>query len=77
MRPQRRNQVWSYDYIEAQTHDGCNVRLMTLIDEFALEYSLITPEELEYGVHICPYPVSGEPLFVTPTMATCTKRISG
>ena len=26
--------VWSYDFVEAQTHDGRKLRLMTLIDEF-------------------------------------------
>ena len=35
LRPQRRSRVWFYDVVEAQTHDGCNVRLMALIDEFA------------------------------------------
>jgi putative transposase len=34
LRPERRNHVWSYDFVEAQTHDGLKVRLMTLIDEF-------------------------------------------
>jgi putative transposase len=37
LRPQHRNQVWSYDFVEAQTHDGRKVRLMTLIDEFTRE----------------------------------------
>jgi hypothetical protein len=26
--------VWSYYFVEAQTHDGRKLRLMTLIDEF-------------------------------------------
>jgi NitT/TauT family transport system substrate-binding protein len=26
--------VWSYDFVEAQTHDGRKLRLMTLIDEY-------------------------------------------
>jgi len=26
--------VWSYVFVEAQTHDGRKLRLMTLIDEF-------------------------------------------
>ena len=34
LRPAHRNHVWSYDFVEAQTHDGRKVRLMTLIDEF-------------------------------------------
>ena len=37
LRPERRNHVWSYDFVEAQTHDGRKVRLMTLIDEFTCE----------------------------------------
>jgi transposase InsO family protein len=37
LRPERRNHVWSYDFVEAKTHDGRKVRLMTLIDEFTRE----------------------------------------
>ena len=37
LRPERRNHVWSYDFVEAQTHDGRKVRLMTLIEEFTRE----------------------------------------
>jgi putative transposase len=37
LRPERRNHVWSYDFVEAQTHAGRKVRLMTLIDEFTRE----------------------------------------
>ena len=37
LRPERRNHVWSYDFVEAQTHDGRKVRLMPLIDEFPRE----------------------------------------
>ena len=29
--------MWSYDFVEAQTHDGRKLRLMTLIDEFTRE----------------------------------------
>ena len=38
LRPESRNHVWSYDFVEAQTHDGRKLRLMTLIDEFTREY---------------------------------------
>ena len=31
------NHVWNYDFVEAQTHDGRKVRLMTLIDQFTRE----------------------------------------
>ena len=34
LRPERPHQVWSYDFVEARTHDGRSVRLLTLIDEF-------------------------------------------
>lgn len=37
LRPERRNHVWSYDFVAAQTHDGRKVRLMTLLDEFTRE----------------------------------------
>jgi putative transposase len=37
LRPGHRNHVWSYDFVEAQTHDGRRLRLMTLIDEFTRE----------------------------------------
>ena len=37
LRPQHRHHVWSYDFVEAQTHDGRKLRLMTLIDEFTRE----------------------------------------
>lgn len=37
LRPERPNHVWSYDFAEAQTHDGRKLRLMTLIDEFTRE----------------------------------------
>ena len=34
LKPEYRNHVWSFDFVEAQTHDGRRLRLMTLIDEF-------------------------------------------
>jgi putative transposase len=37
LRPRHHNHVWSYDFVEAATHDGRKVRLMTLIDEFTRE----------------------------------------
>ena len=37
LRAERRNHVWSYDFVEAQTHDGRKLRLMTLIDEYSRE----------------------------------------
>jgi putative transposase len=37
LRLRHRNHVWSYDFVEAQTHDGRRIRLMTLIDEYTRE----------------------------------------
>lgn len=37
LRPEHRNHVWSYDFVEARTHDGRSVRLLTLIDEYTRE----------------------------------------
>ena len=37
LRPQHRNHVWSYDFVDAQTHDGRSVRLLVMLDEFTRE----------------------------------------
>ena len=37
LRPAQRNHVWSYDFVAARTHDGRNLRLLTLIDEYTRE----------------------------------------
>jgi transposase InsO family protein len=37
LRPEHRNHVWSYNFVEAQTHDGRSIRLMPIIDEFSRE----------------------------------------
>lgn len=34
LRPLFANHVWSYDFVSARTHDGRNLRLLTLIDEY-------------------------------------------
>ncbi|SEP36990.1 Integrase core domain-containing protein [Methylobacterium sp. ap11] len=34
LRPGHREHVWSYDFVEARTHDGRKVRLLNVIDEF-------------------------------------------
>jgi transposase InsO family protein len=33
LRPEHRNHVWSFDFVEAHTHDGRSLRILTLIDE--------------------------------------------
>lgn len=34
LRPDYPNHVWSFDFVESQTHDGRRLRLLTLIDEY-------------------------------------------
>ena len=43
LRPQRPNHVWSYDFVEARTHDGRSLRLLTMIDEYTRQ-CLAIPE---------------------------------
>ena len=37
LRPEHRNQVWSYDFVEARTHDGRKFRMLNVLDEFTRE----------------------------------------
>ena len=37
LRPERANHVWSYDFVNARTHDGRLLRILALIDEYRRE----------------------------------------
>jgi transposase InsO family protein len=37
LRPERRNHVWSYDFVEDRTHDGRKYRMLNVLDEFSHE----------------------------------------
>nr|WP_085986772.1 IS3 family transposase [Methylobacterium sp. B34] len=37
LRPEYRNHVWSYDFVEARTHDGRKIRMLNVVDEFTHE----------------------------------------
>ena len=37
LRPTHSNHVWSYDFVSDRTHDGCPLKLLTIIDEFERE----------------------------------------
>jgi transposase InsO family protein len=37
LRPEHRNHVWSYDFVEARTHDGRKFRMLNVLDEFSRE----------------------------------------
>ena len=37
LRPQRRNHVWSYDFVSCETHDRRKFRVLVILDEFTRE----------------------------------------
>lgn len=37
LRPDHPNHVWSYDFVEARTHDGRKIRMLNVVDEFTRE----------------------------------------
>ena len=37
LRPERKDHVWSYDFVQARTHDGRAFRMLTVIDEYTRE----------------------------------------
>jgi putative transposase len=37
LRPEQRNHVWSYDFVEDRTHDGRRYRMLNVLDEFTHE----------------------------------------
>lgn len=41
LRPERPNHVWSYDFVQDQTHDGRVYRALNIIDEFTKEALVI------------------------------------
>jgi len=41
LRPEHRNHVWSYDFVEDRTHDGRKYRMLNVIDEFTHECLMI------------------------------------
>jgi len=41
LRPEYRNHVWSYDFVEDRTHDGRKYRMLNVVDEFTHECLMI------------------------------------
>ena len=37
LRPEHKNHVWAYDFVQDRTHDGAAFRMLTLIDEYSRE----------------------------------------
>ena len=44
LRPERPNQVWSYDFLSARTQEGRTLRLLSLLDEYRRECLAIRVE---------------------------------
>ena len=36
-RPEHRNHVWAYDFVADRTHDGCPLKMLTVVDEYTRE----------------------------------------
>lgn len=43
LRPQHAGHVWSYDFVEDQTHNGRKYRMLNIIDEFSRECLAMVP----------------------------------
>ncbi len=52
LRPEHPNHVWSYDFVEARTHDGRKVRMLNVIDEFTRECLAIRVARKLKGVDV-------------------------
>ena len=37
LRPEHRNHVWTYDFVQDRTHDGKSIRMLTVLDEYTRE----------------------------------------
>lgn len=37
LRPERKDHVWTYDFVQARTTDGWPIRMLTIVDEFSRE----------------------------------------
>lgn len=43
LRPEHKNHVWSYDFMEDRTMDGRKIRFLNIIDEYTREYLASVP----------------------------------
>ena len=37
LRAERKDHVWAYDFVQDATHDGRNIRMLTIVDEYTRE----------------------------------------
>ncbi len=52
LRPQHRNHVWSYDFVEDRTHDGRKYRMLNVVDEFTHESLAIRVRRKLKGIDV-------------------------
>ncbi len=52
LRPERRDHVWSYDFVLDRTHDGRPIRMLTVIDEYTRECLSIDVERKLSSDHV-------------------------
>jgi transposase InsO family protein len=52
MRPERRNHVWSYDFVSDRTVDGRPLKMLTVIDEYTRECLTIDVKRRMRSIHV-------------------------
>lgn len=52
LRPQYKNHVWSWDFVEDQTHDGRKIKVLVMIDEFTRECLALRTERRLQSKHV-------------------------
>ena len=50
LRPERRDHVWTYDFVEERTHDGRKFRMLNVVDDLILTLSKDSHESLAIRV---------------------------
>ena len=73
LRPERRNHVWSYDFVEDRTHDGRKFRMLNIIDEFTKEALTIRVERKLNSTDVVDTP-RGTPLRCGSAERCCATR---
>ncbi len=52
LRPERKNHVWSYDFVHDRTHDGRPLKILTVIDEYTRECLAIRVNRVLRSEHV-------------------------
>jgi len=63
LRAERKDHVWSYDFVQARTRDGRSFRMLTIIDEFTSDVPTYAHHLRRAGYQTC---LSGKMHFVGP-----------